>query len=406
MLPRIYILLLLITCPYAFKLYAQKFYANTPDAINEITVTSSGCQVRKLQNSCGSEYFSIALSGDTMYYYITSTATLYRTFLSQPSRCEKVDAFDQINALTVDKNGILYTAFANTLVILNPYTLERKYFSMPFISAGDLMFYNDKLYMAADPNIIAEINLDSPMLSKEYFRLPQSNVFGLTSIAGSCAANKVFALAAGDTGTELVELDMENKKSLGVKCSFAEQYYDAASITENGLVKGITIDSLQKRNICIGSSDPSFLKVVVSGFSGNLTYTLNNSINNTTGVFENLEAGLYKIHIAANDSCYTDTSVVIEKGFCNVYVPTAFTPNHDGRNDVFRPLGLTPTGSVALSIYNRWGKKIYETKNFSQGWDGTVNGINQPPGTYVWTLLYNNEDNKPTFIKGTVVLLR
>ena len=85
--------------------------------------------------------------------------------------------------------------------------------------------------------------------------------------------------------------------------------------------------------------------------------------------------------------------------------PSAFTPNSDGLNDVFR---IPPGSSFVLSlfaVYDRWGHIIFETRDISKGWDGTYKGIALPVGTYVY-LIRGTMDEKPLAEKGTVTLIR
>lgn len=89
-----------------------------------------------------------------------------------------------------------------------------------------------------------------------------------------------------------------------------------------------------------------------------------------------------------------------------IYVPSAFTPNGDGRNDRFR---IIPVGISEISLFNimnRWGQIIYSSKNASYGWDGNVNGIPQPAGTYVWIVIGKTIDGKIIKKEGTLVLIR
>ena len=67
-----------------------------------------------------------------------------------------------------------------------------------------------------------------------------------------------------------------------------------------------------------------------------------------------------------------------------IYVPTAFTPNGDGLNDRFKIIPVGITEILFFQVVNRWGQVIYSSKNAAGGWDGNVNGIPQPAGTYVW----------------------
>ncbi|HEX4875056.1 MAG TPA: PKD domain-containing protein [Chitinophagaceae bacterium] len=87
-----------------------------------------------------------------------------------------------------------------------------------------------------------------------------------------------------------------------------------------------------------------------------------------------------------------------------LYIPTAFTPNNDGRNDNWNIPGLALYPDAVVSVYNRWGEKIYESKNyFSKPWNGYYKGVLQP-GTYVYTIQLN--DDKKRFYKGTVTIIQ
>ena len=88
-------------------------------------------------------------------------------------------------------------------------------------------------------------------------------------------------------------------------------------------------------------------------------------------------------------------------------MPNAFTPNADGLNDVLRPLNAIKAEQLEFMVYNRWGQLMYNTNDWRRGWDGSLNGIMQGSGTYIWTLKYINRDTKQAFnLKGTAVLIR
>lgn len=67
-----------------------------------------------------------------------------------------------------------------------------------------------------------------------------------------------------------------------------------------------------------------------------------------------------------------------------IYVPTAFTPNGDGRNDILKAIAVGMKEYRYFRIFNRYGQLVFETKNFNRGWDGRVKGTVQNTGTYVW----------------------
>ena len=89
-----------------------------------------------------------------------------------------------------------------------------------------------------------------------------------------------------------------------------------------------------------------------------------------------------------------------------IYIPNAFSPNGDGLNDVFRPL---PVGIVQMDffrVYDRWGKLMFSSTTYMEGWDGTVNGQTAAVGTYVWVVQGKDISNNTIQRKGTVTLIR
>lgn len=102
----------------------------------------------------------------------------------------------------------------------------------------------------------------------------------------------------------------------------------------------------------------------------------------------------------ASDSIYLNTDQC-----CKVSFPTAFTPNGDGKNDVFRPIFEGFHRFSVFRVVNRWGQTVFETTNSNGHWDGTLNGEPQDLGVYFYMLKY--ECNNETVIeKGEVTLIR
>jgi gliding motility-associated-like protein len=89
----------------------------------------------------------------------------------------------------------------------------------------------------------------------------------------------------------------------------------------------------------------------------------------------------------------------------DIFVPTGFTPNNDGRNDVLRAIGTT-VKRLEFGIYNRWGERIFFTTDIRRGWDGTVKGIPQSAGTYAYYLKAELLDGSIRIKKGTITLIR
>ena len=96
-------------------------------------------------------------------------------------------------------------------------------------------------------------------------------------------------------------------------------------------------------------------------------------------------------------------------GYSNeVKVPSAFSPNGDGLNDVFNPVLRIDHGYsiVAFQIYSRFGELIHSTSNMSSGWDGTSKGRLQDAGVYYYMIKIKFLDGTEKFFKGDVTLLK
>ena len=90
---------------------------------------------------------------------------------------------------------------------------------------------------------------------------------------------------------------------------------------------------------------------------------------------------------------------------CALSIPSAFTPNGDGRNDVFRPILKGYHNFHTFRIVNRWGQTVFETTSTNGAWDGTFNGVPQDIGVYYYYLKYDCE-GKTLEAKGDVTLIR
>jgi len=122
--------------------------------------------------------------------------------------------------------------------------------------------------------------------------------------------------------------------------------------------------------------------------------------------FNAKQPGLYSVTVTNNCGSIQD-DVLITSGICDVWFPSAFTPNNDGRNDIFKVLGNVAFDKFQLSIYNRWGQRIFSTNDPSKGWDGFFNGQKQETGVFVWHCTFKKSNSTATTtIKGHVAVIR
>ena len=103
----------------------------------------------------------------------------------------------------------------------------------------------------------------------------------------------------------------------------------------------------------------------------------------------------------------TDSVGITTHLCCDLSMPSAFTPNGDGRNDVFRPITSGHQRVAWFRIVNRWGQIVFQTSDEHTAWDGTFNGVPQDMDTYYYTIKYQCADASQTFEKsGDVILIR
>jgi gliding motility-associated-like protein len=123
-----------------------------------------------------------------------------------------------------------------------------------------------------------------------------------------------------------------------------------------------------------------------------ITYIV--SVTDLNGCF----AGADSVTIQIDTTC----EIIIPP---SMMIPTAFSPNSDGKNDLLTVLG-TGIINFQLDIYNRWGQLVFTTKTNDRGWDGTYQGMKQDVGVYVWHLDGSLEDGTHVVKNGNVTLIR
>jgi gliding motility-associated-like protein len=120
---------------------------------------------------------------------------------------------------------------------------------------------------------------------------------------------------------------------------------------------------------------------------------------------------LYTIRLIVSNSTLgcrdTVTRSVKKLASCQISVPTAFTPNRDGKNDFLYPLNALKVENLEFKVYDRAGQVVFASKDGTKKWDGRIGGLEQPTGIYAWILTYTDADTKNRITrKGVTLLLR
>ncbi|MBK8145726.1 MAG: gliding motility-associated C-terminal domain-containing protein [Bacteroidetes bacterium] len=172
----------------------------------------------------------------------------------------------------------------------------------------------------------------------------------------------------------------------------------------------LTVSLISHIATCKNGNDGS-VDAITSGGVPPYTYEWNTTPPQYGATATGLKSDVY--HVVATDynGCITATQVAVDLELsCNIFMPTAFTPNGDTRNDIYRI--LEHCGGVILGefkIYNRWGVEVYSTRELTGGWDGTYKGKAQDPDTYSYLIIYQCNDKgiiSQKVAKGDFILVR
>ncbi|CAN5468026.1 hypothetical protein BH10BAC2_BH10BAC2_23630 [soil metagenome] len=123
---------------------------------------------------------------------------------------------------------------------------------------------------------------------------------------------------------------------------------------------------------------------------------------------EQYDSITYKVLVSTPEGCSAtdDIKVIVFKSVPDIFIPSAFTPNGDSKNDIMRPKVVGMKQYNYFRIYNRLGQLVYSTSTEGQGWDGRLGGQLQPSGAYVYMAQAIDYTGKPFNKKGTLVLIR
>jgi gliding motility-associated-like protein len=165
------------------------------------------------------------------------------------------------------------------------------------------------------------------------------------------------------------------------------------------------------REVAVCTSERPVRPINLDAGPGDFTYFWP-QLNSRERIVEVTQPGIYDVILTNSAGCSkTERITVLDRCDARVFVPEAFSPNGDGRNDVLEVKGAYVVDSRIL-IYNRWGEVVYAADNVLENgsfWDGTYLGQPAQSGTYAWKITYRSRDypdREPTVLRGGVLLIR
>jgi gliding motility-associated-like protein len=149
------------------------------------------------------------------------------------------------------------------------------------------------------------------------------------------------------------------------------------------------------------------LLVNVTGGQEPYQYTWAHDPGETRAELDSLPPGTYRVTVTDANGCQIQENITVEASHqldC-LQIHTGFTPNGDGVNELWRIPCLPFFADNELTILNRWGQSIVQITHYQNEWDGTVNGVALPDGTYYYILKVNAPTDQRVF-RGTVSIIR
>lgn len=151
------------------------------------------------------------------------------------------------------------------------------------------------------------------------------------------------------------------------------------------------------------------IMATVTGTNGAVNYTWNTNPLQNTKTASNLPAGIYTVTVSGTDICPAKANgeVITDFSCMGIFFPSGFTPNSDGKNDGFGPLGgLSSLRNYRLRIYNRWGQEVFSTIDPFKKWDGKVKDQPTDGNVFVWLAEFEIAGKPKETRKGVLALIR
>jgi len=397
------------------------------------TTTCSGILDLKANSSGGVTFFQWSsnhnftdtlnspTSDSTLHVNITTNTTFY--ILVKNPYCQDIDSV-KITMIVLGGDSLVVNPtchdFCNGMATVQPYSGTAPYTYLWSNGSNNDTIYN----LCADPysvtihdaqGCILKVNFNLQNPTPLVANISIVNMHCPTSCIGKITVNATgsnppynYLWSNGQTGNPLTDL-CPGSYSVTISDLKNCSLIDSGKIIIDSIFKNIHVWS-DKDTIYEGQSARLF-STHVQGCT--YSWTPTPSLDNPTTpdpIASPLITTTYILTISDGNGCeYQDTitifviDVICEEPF--VFLPNAFTPNGDNKNDVLY-VRTTFAESVFLEIYDRWGEKIFETNSSDIGWDGKYKGTYCNPGVYVYVLdvvCYNKQHFRK---KGNVTLIR
>jgi gliding motility-associated-like protein len=394
--------------------YRDTFATATCDSIFALVVHADSVKTFTIsQTICAGQS---VIAGSHVY---TASGTYRDTFAT--------NGCDSIRVLNLIVTNTKRDTFSRTICATDSFLFDGKYRKL----AG---LYSDTILSASNCDSIRVLNLTVTNVKRDTVSsnicFGQSVVIGMKIYSQTGTYQDTFATANCDSIRVLNLLVLPTKRdtisvifcegeriSIGNR-TFTQTGYFTDTFATNDCdslrTVHVTTFALPVIQVTASETTTDIGNEVQLNVAGSKTYsylwtssaTLSNvTIQNPTAIISESSWVIVQATDANNCKAFDSLFITVKDCEGTIYVPNAFTPNGDERNDGYRIFGKCIKLN-RLMIFNRWGEKVWETNNIEQEWNGYYKSVLQPTGVYVYWLSYSLGDEKVRELKGSITLIR
>jgi gliding motility-associated-like protein len=357
--------------------------------VYHVTLDNAGCNAFDSVRVSVVDFITVDAGPDTIVCRGDGTQLLVRgegrKFLWSPATFLN-DPTSQTPVATIQSNGITYTVNASLgsctgkdaiTIVTSPY---------PFVVAG-----SDTTVCFGQPALLHG-STNAPVYHWTPARLVENS--NSLETTGHPESTQLFVLTANNTtGCTKPVTDTVLVNVIPQITVFAGN--DTAITTDQPLQLNATTSASSYRwSPSTGLNNPDILNPVI---------LITRELAASAGEYLH-----YVLTVTASQGCTSSDEIVVRlfKTRPSIFIPSGFTPNGDGKNDIIRPVLAGIKLLDYFRIYNRYGQLIFETRTPGAGWDGTLKGQPQQTGTFVYNCRATDYLGNKAEAKGTFVLIR
>lgn len=374
-----------------------------------------------------------AHSSNHQYFFKTEfnlpcTNPCGKSYDSNNSFCLSLDVFADNSVYEIYVNGVPQSNSLGNMIPVMP----DPYHAVGMSKAGMFSFALCNNWKAGANTLVIEVASSAPVTgllvqASTVFRQSLSNfvnasicegssyVFGSQTLTQTGVSYETYLTAGGCDSTVAVSLQVRppSQSTINQTICQGENFlgYTASGVYVDTLLAANGCDSLRTLHLNVRQIPPPNLPAMAKLCKGDslvltpgeyLGYRWQDASTQKELVVRS--PGVYTVKVS--DICgEAEGSVTVVESFCGVYFPSAFTPNGDGLNDIFKVLSNERLEDYELTVYNRWGQAVFESSKQTEGWNGTLHGKAQATEVFAWTCRYKR-GGVITRMKGMVTMIR